>query len=230
MNIPRLLYQLQEIDVATDAARDKVARIEAELAADSLAAEGAAIAKRQSDLKALQHELRENTAKADDFTAKIKLYEEKLYSGRINNPKELSTLQKDIDLLRGHRTPFEDKSLELMESIESAEDTIAKAEIAMQRHKEALEIHRRELSGQLKYLGAELADLEARRVALVADIPVDAEAQYQLLRKQKGKAVAKVEQGSCRGCGISVTAAWLHRARAGEIVRCTNCNRILHME
>jgi predicted nucleic acid-binding Zn-ribbon protein len=100
----------------------------------------------------------------------------------------------------------------------------------MQRHKEALEIHRRELSGQLKYLGAELADLEARRVALVADIPVDAEAQYQLLRKQKGKAVAKVEQGSCRGCGISVTAAWLHRARAGEIVRCTNCNRILHME
>jgi predicted nucleic acid-binding Zn-ribbon protein len=230
VNIPRLLYQLQEIDIAADAARDKVARIEAELAADPLAAERVAIAKRQSDLKALQHGLRENTAKADDFTVKIKLHEEKLYSGRITSPKELSTLQKDIELLKGHRSPFEDKSLELMEAIEAAEDGISNAEIALQRHKEALDIHRCELSGQLKTLGAELSDLEARRTALMADIPADAQAQYQLLRKQKGKALAKVEQGNCRGCGIAVTAAWLHRARAGEIVRCANCNRILYME
>ena len=230
VNIPRLLYQLQEIDLGADTAREKSSRIGTELATDALAAERAAIAKRQSDLKTLQHELRETNSKADDFTSKIKLHEEKLYSGRVTSPKELSTLQKDIELLKAHRAPFEDTSLGLMEAVEAAENDIAIAEIALQRSKEKLEIHRRELSAQLKVLSAELAELDARSAALHLEIPADIDAQYQLLRKQKGKAIAKVEQGACRGCGIAITAAWLHRARAGEIVRCANCNRILYLE
>lgn len=71
MNIPKLLFQLQEIDLASDAAREKASRIESELAADPLATERAAIAKRQTELRELQHELRENAAKVDDFTDRI---------------------------------------------------------------------------------------------------------------------------------------------------------------
>jgi uncharacterized protein len=230
MNIPRLLYQLQEIDMAADALKEKVSGIEAELASDPLAPERAAIAKRQSELGGLQRELRENTAKVDDLTAKIKVLEERLYSGRVTSPKELTSLQKDVELVRGHRLPLEDRSLELMEAVENAEKGISSAEIALQRHKEALEANRRDLAAQLKKLGVELTDLEIRRVALVPGIPSDIQVQYQTLRKQKGKAIVRVEQATCRGCGIAVTPAWLHRARAGEVVRCTNCNRILYLE
>ena len=230
VNIPRLLYQLQEIDLAAEAARDRAARIESELAADALAAERAAIESQRSKLKSLGHELREATVQVDDFSSRIKLHEEKLYSGRVTSPKELSTLQKDIELLKGHRGPHEDKSLELMESIEGAEAGISAAELALQRHKEALEVHRKKLGEELKTLGAQLLDLDSRRAALIVDIPPEAVSQYQFLRKQKGRAVAKIEQGVCRGCGIAVTAAWLHRARAGEMVHCANCNRILYME
>jgi predicted nucleic acid-binding Zn-ribbon protein len=230
VNTPRLLHQLQEIDLAIEAAQEKTARIQAELAADALAAERAAIEAQRSKLKSLSHELREATAQVDDFSSRIKLHEEKLYSGRVTSPKELSTLQKDIELLKGHRAPHEDRSLELMESIETAEAGIAAAEIALQRHGEALEIHRKKLAGELKNLGDQLSDLESRRAALVSEIPADVQAQYQFLRKQKGRAVVKIEQGVCRGCGIAVTAAWLHRARAGEAVHCTSCNRILYLE
>jgi hypothetical protein len=230
VNIPRLLFQLQEVDLAAEAAREKVARIEAELAADALAAERAAIEARQTKLRALRHDLREATAQADDFTSRIKLHEDKLYSGRVTSPKELSTLQKDIELLKGHRAPHEDKSLDLMDAIDAAENDIAAAELALQRHREALEIHRRKLGEQRKTLGAELSELEARRATLLAGIPSDAQGQYQLLQKQKGRAIARVEQGACRGCGIAVTAAFLHRARTGEVVHCANCNRILYME
>jgi uncharacterized protein len=230
MNIPRLLYQLQEIDLAIDARRERVSGIEAELASDPLASERSAIAKRQSELSSLQHELRENTAKVDDFTAKIKTLEERLYGGRVTNLKELTALQKDVELVRGHRLPLEDRSLELMEAIEETENSISAAETALQRHKEALDLSRRELAAQLKKLGGELTDLELRRAALIPEIPSDVQVQYQALRKQKGKAVARVEQATCRGCGIAVTPAWLHRARAGEVVRCTNCNRILYLE
>ena len=230
MNIPRLLYQLQELDLAIDAMREKSSRIEADLAMDPLAAERIAICKQQAELKALQHDLRENSTKVDDFTDRIKVLEDKLYSGRISIPKELTALQKDIELIRGHRVPFEDKSLELMETIETEENEIAAAEIALQRSKEKLEIHRRELSGQLKTLAVELSELDSRRAALLPEIPAEAQTQYQTLRRQKGKAIAKVEQGTCRGCGIAVTSAWLHRARNGEVVHCPSCNRILYLE
>ena len=230
VNIPRLLYQLQEIDLAAEAAQEKVSRAEVELAADALAAERAAIEKRQARLKELRHELREVSAQADDFSSRIKLHEGNLYGGRVTSPKELSALQKDIELLKSHRAPHEDKELELMEAIDSAENDLATAEATLQRHKEALAIHRRKLGEQLKTLGAELSELAARRAALVADIPPDAEGQYQHLRMQKGRAVARIEQGTCRGCGIAVTAAWLQRARTGEVVHCPSCNRILYME
>ncbi|PPD58357.1 zinc ribbon domain-containing protein [Dehalogenimonas etheniformans] len=230
MNIPRLLFQLQEIDLAHDAAREKSGRIENELAADPLAVERNAINKQQTELRGLQHELRENDAQVDDFTDRIKGYEEKLYSGRITSPKELTTLQKDIELLRGHRIPFEDKSLALMEAVEALEHSISDAETALQRHKETLDTHKRELIGQLEVVAAETSELETRRAALLPEIPSYVQVQYQSLRKQKGRAVSKVEQAICRACGIAVTAAWLHRARTGEIVRCTNCNRILYLE
>ena len=230
MNVPRLLHQLQEIDLASDAAREKSSRIDAELAADSLASERAALTKQQGNLKVLQHELRDNNVKVDDFSARIKTLEDKLYSGNVSSPKELTTLQKDIELIRGHRVPLEDKSLELMEALDKAETGVSEAETALQRHKETLEVHRRDLAVQLKKLGVELSDLETRRAALLPEIPSDVQVQYQTLRTQKGKAVAKIEQGICRACGIAVTAAWLHRARAGDVVRCANCNRILYLE
>lgn len=230
VNIVRLLFQLQEIDLAHDAAEEKSSRIKNELIADPLITERAAISKQKESVSAFQHELRENSAKVDDFTDRIKGYEQKLYSGRVTSPKELTTLQKDVELLRQHRMPFEDKSLELMGAIEATEKEISDAEIALQRHKEILDAHRRDLTNDLKIIGRELADIETRRAILLPEIPSDAQVQYQTIRKQKGKAVSKVEQGVCRACGIAVTAAWLHRARSGEIVRCTNCNRILYLE
>jgi len=230
VNIPRLLYQLQEADNAADACREQISHIDTELKSDPLAAERVVIEKQHIELKRLQHELREATGQIDDYTDRIKNYEERLYSGRITNPKELSTLQKDIELLKGHRAPFEDKALELMESIDAVEAEINKAEALLQRHKEALEVRRKELGEELKRLGAELAEHETRRAALLPDIPTDVVEQYRLLRKQKGRAVARVEQASCRGCGIAVTAAFIHRARAGEIVHCGSCNRILYLE
>lgn len=230
MNVPHLLGQLQDADLAADACREQVNRIRAELNSDALAQERVALEKMRNDLKNLNHQLRETTVQVDDLSLRIQGYEERLYSGRITSPKELSTLQKDIELLKGHRAPHEDRALELMEAIDIAQDGIARAEATLQRHKEALEIRHRELGEKLQTIGTELSGHEARRASLLSEIPADAAEQYRLLRQQKGRAVARVEQGACRGCGIAVTSAWLHRARVGEIVRCTNCARILYLE
>lgn len=117
-----------------------------------------------------------------------------------------------------------------MENIENTEEAIDKAEIALQRHKEALLRRREELSGELTKLETELSGMEKHRIHLTEQLPSAVNLQYEQLKKQKGRAVVRLEQGICRGCGIAVTTAWLHRARTGEVVGCPSCSRILYLE
>ena len=55
---------------------------------------------------------------------------------------------------------------------------------------------------------------------------------YQALRISKqGKAVARVEQGMCQGCRISLPSNQLQLVRAGNrLVQCGSCQRIIYME
>lgn len=225
-----MLNQLQETDAAILDRRQKISAIKAELAADPLAAERAAIARDKNQLDKCRHDLRDVSAEVDDFSARIKHHEEQLYSGRVTSPKELSALQKDIELLKNHRAPHEDKELGLMETIENTESAIDTTEIALQRHKEALSRRRDELASGLLKLETELVGLEKHREELTGVLPPAVNLQYEQLKKQKGRAVARLEQGICRGCGIAVTTAWLHRARTGEVVGCPSCGRILFLE
>ena len=52
---------------------------------------------------------------------------------------------------------------------------------------------------------------------------------YQDLKKHKGTAVAKVEQGICHGCRISLPISELQQTRSGSLVRCSSCGRILFL-
>lgn len=226
----RLLNQLQETDIAIEAGRKDIVRVQRELAADPLAAERAAIASWKVELDKLRHDLREAEAEVADFTSRIRNHEGQLYSGRVTNPKELAALQKDIGLLKNNRAPYEEKALELLDAVEKTEAAVADAEIALQRHIEEIERQKQKLKQQLSDLEREMERLQKRRAGFVAELPPAALQQYDFLTKQKGRALAKLENGVCRGCGIAVTTAWLHRARTGEIANCPSCGRILHLE
>jgi predicted nucleic acid-binding Zn-ribbon protein len=55
---------------------------------------------------------------------------------------------------------------------------------------------------------------------------------YDALRaKHQGRAVAKVERGTCGGCRISLPMSLLQRARSGShvMVQCSSCERILYV-
>ena len=230
MTIVRLLNQLQETDIATSVCRKNIARVQQELDGDPLAAERVAIAARKTELDKLRHHLRETEAEVEDFTVRIQHHEEQLYSGRVSNPKELAALQKDIGLLQKNRAPHEEKALELLDAVEKTEAAIDDAEIALQRHSEEAERQRQKLEQQLAELKKELDSLGNLRAGYVAELPPPVLQQYDFLTKQKGRALAKLEQGVCRGCGIAVTTAWVHRARTGEIANCPSCGRILYLE
>jgi len=63
----------------------------------------------------------------------------------------------------------------------------------------------------------------------VDEIDPAAVSAYREIKKQRGRAVARLERGTCRACGITLSTAQLQQARANQMFRCSNCGRILFL-
>ena len=78
-------------------------------------------------------------------------------------------------------------------------------------------------------LESSLNDLRQKRQALSAEFDPKVVTLYDGLRENKGFAVARVEQGICRGCRISLPSSELQQVRGGNVIQCGSCNRILYL-
>ncbi len=86
-----------------------------------------------------------------------------------------------------------------------------------------------QLSADLKQLKAAHADLTQKQETQSAGIDPQTLEVYRELRKRKGTAIARVEQGTCRGCQIALPVSDLQQVRSGSLVRCDSCERILFL-
>jgi predicted nucleic acid-binding Zn-ribbon protein len=221
------LQQLElEIDSLESQAAAADARIRDNREVDEASSKLEAAQSRLEELKKRQQSL---DWEIEDIGGKLAKESEALYSGRIKNPKELTGLQHEVDALKEKKNGLEDEDLELMEQMEKAESDVSALGQELESLKAEWQGRKKVLSAELESLRASLDGLNADREQALASIGPQAAAMYSELKKQKGRAVAVVEQGVCRGCGLSLSSAWLQRARA-ELVRCSSCGRFLYLE
>jgi hypothetical protein len=80
-------------------------------------------------------------------------------------------------------------------------------------------------------IDAELETAAEKRAAIAAELESAVVTQYESLRANfGGVAVAKLEQGSCRGCHIKLSSVEFDRVKhlpVDAVVHCEHCGRIL---
>ena len=230
MSIAKQLYQLQEVDLEIEANEQALRRLVSQLGENRTVVEAQTkLTSEQRRLDELKHQQRSAEWEIDSLVSKITAAEEQLYSGRIKNPKELTNLQHEVDILKAKRDQLENRALEIMDQVELAEANVAAT--GNEFNKLDAEWHRQQqqLSTDIEALKSKLSDLSQKRQLMSAEIDPQAVVVYDKLRKQKGQAVAKVEQGICRGCRISLPSSELQQARSGSLVHCSSCGRILFL-
>lgn len=228
MSIVKQLYQLQEKELELEATEQAIHQITGQLGeSETLLQARNKLAGERQRLDELRKTQRSLDWETEDLAGKIKKAEDELYSGRIRNPKELSNLQQETDMLKARRAQLDNRLLEIMEQIEAATESVTTAEGALKRIESDWQQQQQRLTADLERLRAALAGLTGQRRQLTAEIEPEVISVYRDLRKQKKTAVAKVEQGICQGCRISQPASVLQQARSGSLVRCGSCGRIL---
>lgn len=186
-----------------------------------------AIATKQDDETGReQHRLEGEIELLEEQTAKE---EQRLLSGAVSNPKELSALQAKTAELKNRRSVLEDQLIEVMEAKEKTAATLA--DLTTEHSTNVAEADKLEttVGGLTSDIDAELKQHSDGRAQIQSTIPDDLLALYEKIKSQKhGVGAAALVGGTCQGCHTKLPAVELERVRSeGGLQRCDNCRRIL---
>jgi predicted nucleic acid-binding Zn-ribbon protein len=230
MSITKQLYQLQELELQIEAKEKAVQRMTAELGeSQALLRARITLAERRKRLEDLLTEQRSLEWEIEDITGKVNGFEKDLYSGRIKIPKELTSLQQEVGALKAKRTVLEDKALVVMEEADKTRQEVSRLVADLDTVENECRSQQDALKTQIDSEKRSLVDLTGKQQALAREIDGPTLQLYRTLRQQKGSAVARVEQGICRGCRISLPVQELQSVRSGTLVQCSSCGRILYL-
>lgn len=229
------LLDLQANDTAVDQLRHRRetlperARL-VELDAQRVATEASVVepTTRRTELVRDQHRLEDEVGRVESKRLQM---DKQLYGGGVTSPKEAQAFQADIESLQRRQDTLEEQVLELMEQIEPLDGELASSTDAL----EALAVERERVVAALAeaetQIDAELATTDEARTVLVAAVPADLLAEYERLRPQYGGvAVARLVNGTCQGCHLTLAAAeidGIKRAAADSLQHCPDCGRLL---
>jgi predicted nucleic acid-binding Zn-ribbon protein len=226
------LYELQQVDSALD---ERVARhhtITAELSDTAQLQEARAAREAAAHtLQEAQVNLRVLTGDIEELTAKIAAEEKKLFGGGVKNPKELNSIQHEVDNLKRRKSDREDRLLEAMDAVETAQAALTRAQAHLATLEATWQQRQAGLLEDKDQIETQLRALKVRRDKMVAGVPWADLAVYDRLRRAKrGMAVAAVVHDTCQGCRVTVPNSVMRQVKLGqELATCPSCTRILHM-
>jgi predicted nucleic acid-binding Zn-ribbon protein len=227
------LFQLQQLDLELD-------RLSAELQSVASTLQGNARLQRQrAEYKTAQQQLqvglqaqKEAEWALEDVNNRLKVQEERLFSGSVNSPKELQSLQNEAQRLRAQQSHQEETTLEVIDATESLQEVAQRKFVALQQAEEAWEQEAVTLAARHGQLEARQQELQGKRAEISSTVEQGSLIRYDAMRRTKqGRAVSKVEHNSCQWCRVILTPSELQRVRINsELQMCTNCGRILYYE
>lgn len=227
------LFQLQQIDLELDRLTNEHQALTSSLQGN------AKLRKLRSDYEIAQEEWQSSlqTQKdaewtLEDLNNRLQHQEQRLYNGSVTNPKELQSLQQEVQRLRAQQNRQEERLLEVIDATESLQETAQQKQAVLQQAQEAWQEEFATLTARGKQVEEQQRVLREKREQTVASLDVDLVKRYEAMRRTKqGRAVSKVEQNSCQWCRVILTPSELQHVRiSSELQTCTNCGRILYYD
>lgn len=197
-----------------------------------LAQTEAILANRAAALHKSESDLKENELKLKNLESKKKDLEKKLYDGKTTNPKELSGIQQEIEMLDRNREKLDESILALYDTVERQKKLVQEAEERRQQFISRLEKVLAQQESQSKKLNAELARLNSERETAAKEVPVELLRKYDSIKaRNAGIGIAPVKDDRCGACHTRLTP-YLQRLLKldNEFQFCESCGRFLYPE
>ncbi|MFC9929893.1 zinc ribbon domain-containing protein [Streptomyces sp. NPDC127190] len=157
--------------------------------------------------------------------------QQRLDSGAVTSPKDLSSLQHEIASLAKRQGDLEDVVLEVMERREAAQERVRELTERVASAQSKIDEAAARRDAAFEQIDGEVASVTKEREVVAASVPADLMGLYDKLRAQQGGiGAAKLYARTCQGCRQELAITELNEIRAAApntVVRCENCRRIL---
>jgi predicted nucleic acid-binding Zn-ribbon protein len=182
----------------------------------------------QEAIKKVKMAIHEKEGAIKDNEATMERHRKQM--NEVKTKKEYDALRHEIDNEKQANRVLEDEILELMGQQEEKTKELPTFEKAIQEAKAELSKAEADVVDRREALGQRLAEAEAELKAAEEALPPDVRSQYQrLLAAHGADALGVVADQSCGGCYMEITPQAYNDLKAGRLVACKNCGRLLYL-
>lgn len=181
------------------------------------------------ELSAVESARRREESDLAASTEEMRQREAKLYAIKTN--KEYQAAIKEIASAKKQNREREDRILQAMERIEALTQKKTQLEKEFADKEASYRERSRELEKQEAVLRQQIAEVNARRPAVLAEIDVKILRQYEFIRRRHPDAAVAVVKGVCNGCHMNVPPQLYNEIlRSQEMKNCPSCHRLIYTE
>jgi len=231
-----ILWQLQELEQEWEkikklqkknAVGANNLKMEQEIAeiAQCIQLEGEIIAEVRSKMKEVE-------LKLQSLASEKKEVQNKLYSGDLNQARELEIWQDKLDNLRIALKNKEEEIVDLMEILEKKEKILGQQRSILELKKKKSREEEENSKILQEKIKKRLAFLQQKKKKIIASLGEGVLDRYENLRKKFGLGiVAKLRGEVCQGCHMALSTGLLQIISSGlGLHNCENCGRILYID
>ncbi len=187
--------------------------------------------KMQTSVHDSQLALKQKEAFLKDLEYQAQEYTKTLYGNKApKNPKELSDLQRKVQLLKERIALNESDVLECMNQIEKEEKSFQELDTEFSRVKDEFQKEKAYMKARTQEIAKEISkveyEIEQSREKLDQEL---LEKFDEAFSRGQQSAVVHIENGACSGCGSIQSQRSIDSIyrKPDQIHYCENCNRII---
>jgi predicted nucleic acid-binding Zn-ribbon protein len=163
--------------------------------------------------------------------AKIAEINTAMYAGKVTSPRELQTMQEEIESLKRRLGSIEDEIIELMEYADPLDEQLGIAAEQRSVLDQQVQTLLARIAEQEVLIDDELKTVHSERDAIAVEAPAEVMDMYEDMRRSfAGLGIVRLEHGTCGGCHLQLPAAERDRLKhlAADVpVYCEECGRLL---
>jgi predicted nucleic acid-binding Zn-ribbon protein len=179
----------------------------------------------------LEHDQAKADLDVEQVRERARRDQQLLDSGSIGDPKQLQSLQSELQNLARRQGELEDVELEIMERVEGARAAVAQLTAQRDATSSERDAIAADVANQMGVIESERVNVTADRVDIAQTLPADLLALYDKIRADHGGVgAAPLHRGRCEGCRLELPPNEIEALRAAPVdavIRCEECRRIL---